>query len=985
MKKMQFNLKKQIIIFTLICIIVSFIVSSFYNNSYAETVHGQMIAESGHDENGAYHGGTPGDQTGNEALIRPFYNYPWNCYYRYKPDDNSVEANNVRQTIAQMACNGANNPHIGYAMDTKDRPVNALRTGCWTQVKTISSHDLADIDVDVNTDCSAFVASCIVATGYICNISELQSYSPVPTGSMPSELSRCGFSQISGNLQEGDILLNITSHTAIYVGDATASAGNSSIRLTTEQINDYYNNAEDLDTSNFEYNGYPRDISIVQKKAPIDIIDAIKNIANYILGVLVSGIRMAIVGFAEAIEKSINNLLLKIEGTEPTKDQAEYSIEDLLYNRIPALDVNIFSSTPGGKKLNEDSVLATIRKLVAGWYYSVRNIAAIVLFIILLYTGLKMAISVSAEKKADYSKRLVTWLKCMVLIFIIHYIIIFILNINDLTVSLFAKTVSKANSLHDTIEARAYDVRFTVGITGMIMYVTLIVYWVRFLFLYFRRYIYNIIYIVLASFAIVRYAIDNSNAKGKSGFERWLNKFVSNIIIQPAHALAYTLFMGIATDIALESIGGFIIALVFMSQILKMDEYVLGIIKFNGNNASEHLRKMKKPMKEDLPIQLYGYAKLYGTAARNIGAIGTSIARPIANNIKYGNYDKPKKANVISRALNKLDQNRISKTIDDINSKRMTEDERLREPELAEERDREIAKLERKNENRKLKIDARNHNPEAKRILKLKRNNNKQIFTASAGAVKNALGTITGATMAIPLAVAASPEAGIAAAKMISSPSKHIKNYKNIKKKQEKIDEKKENIEQTIILVNQSREIIDDMNRTINKIQTSNDDNIEDIKEQLRTVNRINGNSTNIRRIIQNEKAQNEDISLEKSIDRVIKQIDKTDELTQNQKEKLKNKEIDLIKKKNVTNDTETEKTFDYEKQGTIRDIKDEDVKEVSNRFSDDVAREVVSPENFVLAQKINKLKDINEKIKEVNGNKDVQINIEKEINGFGQ
>ena len=52
MKKTQLNLKKRIVVFTLICIIVSFIVPSFYNNSYAETVHGQMVAESIHDERG---------------------------------------------------------------------------------------------------------------------------------------------------------------------------------------------------------------------------------------------------------------------------------------------------------------------------------------------------------------------------------------------------------------------------------------------------------------------------------------------------------------------------------------------------------------------------------------------------------------------------------------------------------------------------------------------------------------------------------------------------------------------------------------------------------------------------------------------------------------------------------------------------------------------------------------------------------------------
>lgn len=41
-----------------------------------------QIAETGHDENNQSSGGQPGDQTGDENLVREFYNYPWDMVYR---------------------------------------------------------------------------------------------------------------------------------------------------------------------------------------------------------------------------------------------------------------------------------------------------------------------------------------------------------------------------------------------------------------------------------------------------------------------------------------------------------------------------------------------------------------------------------------------------------------------------------------------------------------------------------------------------------------------------------------------------------------------------------------------------------------------------------------------------------------------------------------------------------------------------------------
>ena len=131
------------------------------------------------------------------------------------------------------------------------------------------------------------------------------------TATLITTLPSIGFTRVTDGCQKGDILVRegvSDAHTAIYVGDATASAssssssGGSSTKLSSQEISAFYQNAVDLDASDFDYNGYPKDITIIEKRASIDIIDSIKHIANYILGILVSGIRMAIVGYAEAFE-----------------------------------------------------------------------------------------------------------------------------------------------------------------------------------------------------------------------------------------------------------------------------------------------------------------------------------------------------------------------------------------------------------------------------------------------------------------------------------------------------------------------------------------------------------------------------------------------------------------------------------------------------------------------------------------------------------
>ena len=93
----------------------------------------------------------------------------------------------------------------------------------------------------------------------------------------------------------------------------------------------------------------------------------------------------------------------------------------------------------------------TIRQNVAIWYYALRNLAIVISVGILIYVGIRMAISTVAEEEAKYKKMMKDWIVSIVLIFVLHYIMIFTIEINDVLVNIIGaarprrRSTSKCN------------------------------------------------------------------------------------------------------------------------------------------------------------------------------------------------------------------------------------------------------------------------------------------------------------------------------------------------------------------------------------------------------------------------------------------------------------------------------------------------------------------------------------------------------------
>lgn len=264
------------------------------------------------------------------------------------------------------------------------------------------------------------------------------------------------------------------------------------------------------------------------------------------------------------------------------------TIDKIIFNKVPLLDVNVFSDTAGGYKLKDDSSLQIIRDSVASWYYIIRNITIAVMLIILIYVGIRMAITTVASEKAEYKRMLVSWVVGFLIIFLIQYFLILVLNINS---SILGWIMDSQNSLgfedgiYETVRRKAYEIKFSSGMAGTILYIILIILMIKFLYVYLKRFLAVCILIVMAPMMGASYAISKVRTGKAKAFTRWMKDYTLLVLIQSVHALIYTIFLTVVLKITNESLAGIVLALIVMNFMLKAVNIFTSIFGMVGDKT----------------------------------------------------------------------------------------------------------------------------------------------------------------------------------------------------------------------------------------------------------------------------------------------------------------------------------------------------------------------------------------------------------------
>ncbi len=502
----------------------------------------------------------------------------------------------------------------------------------------------------------------------------------------------------------------------------------------------------DIEEGEFYYTGTTKATYAPTKNIFDWLLNALGDIADWLLGIMTLGFRMVFVGWTALLEKMLTWALesttgLNADGTVVesstdltglTNSSNNVTVEAIVYNKVPALSIDFFdleydrnrsgtgnelicktcekpaseccpynlenidtmppenketpcTGTSCGCKvlccddcktyvvqlLNKEPLIIKLRKLVATWYTIMRLLALAAMLVVLIGVGIKMALSTIASDKAVYKRMLVDWVVGIIMIFTLHYFMIFVIHMNTVMVDIIkesSNSITKVQlnqmaeegeqeltsaeleiKVYEEIRTRAYDPKLSNGLIGMVMYMTLVFMAFKYTLIYLKRLLTILVLTLMAPGVGVAYALQKVLSGKSQALKTWMTEYIMNVIIQIVHALIYAIFISQALVLSLSSVAGMIIALVLMNYSTKADELFKKIFKFGGGDSlvghtananqstMQNLQSAKaiatgaKPLAKALTNTPYGKAvKAAGKAALAGGvAIGSAVGKAV--------------------------------------------------------------------------------------------------------------------------------------------------------------------------------------------------------------------------------------------------------------------------------------------------------------------------------------------------------------------
>lgn len=279
----------------------------------------------------------------------------------------------------------------------------------------------------------------------------------------------------------------------------------------------------------------------------------------------------------------------------------DFSIESIIFNQaienpIGLISVNFFDKTGG----NNDKTNDLIQENIATWYIAIRNIAITILVIVAMYIAIRMLLATTSEKKAQYKEILIYWVQSLALIFVLHYIMIGIIAINDALVKALYKAgeqvvSGKNNDIMETLFVNALKaIKITTSMANTFAYMVLCIVTIMFFISYLKRMMTIAFLITIAPLVTVTYSIDKIGDGKSQALNAWLKEFSYTILIQPFHCITYLALGSIGTQLLTrnDNFADIFIGIYFLSFILQSENIVRGIFGIKPNNLGNVIGEM---------------------------------------------------------------------------------------------------------------------------------------------------------------------------------------------------------------------------------------------------------------------------------------------------------------------------------------------------------------------------------------------------------
>ena len=234
---------------------------------------------------------------------------------------------------------------------------------------------------------------------------------------------------------------------------------------------------------------------------------------------------------------------------------------------------------------------------ISKWYIALRTIALVGLLSVLLYIGIRIILSSSsANDKAKYKNMLKDWIVAICILFTLHYMMAFMLEmtaslnhiINNNVVESSSsetpegstgeyKTDKLMNAVREGVGDSYEDASALNTASYTIMYLALVILTGVFTVQYLKRVIYMAFLTMIAPMIALTYPLDKIKDSKAQAFSFWLREYIFNCLIQPVHFLLYTLLISNVGDFATNNIIYSVVALGFLVPAEKLIKEMFGM------------------------------------------------------------------------------------------------------------------------------------------------------------------------------------------------------------------------------------------------------------------------------------------------------------------------------------------------------------------------------------------------------------------------
>ena len=262
------------------------------------------------------------------------------------------------------------------------------------------------------------------------------------------------------------------------------------------------------------------------------------------------------------------------------------AIGDVVFNRCGITSANFFPEVWIGESVKYGNLANNIVQNISKYYYVMRNLSIAILLGILLYIGIRMAISTVASEEAKYKKMLKDWAISLVLVFVLQYIMIITFFINNSLVEVLETMDPFKNSEWNIITKLITPSLIPIkGWKETIVYGSFVIATLAFVLMYVKRTIVLGFLIVISPLITITYSIDKIGDGKSQALNTWLKEFVFTVIVQPFHCIMYIVFYGsIMSSLDGDGLGNVIFAVASAFFMLKAEDIIRKIFGIQANN-----------------------------------------------------------------------------------------------------------------------------------------------------------------------------------------------------------------------------------------------------------------------------------------------------------------------------------------------------------------------------------------------------------------